>query len=1216
MDNAYKLLQTEKSVEEIQKWVKFSIQNIKLLNKRLKSDLHISEKTRIIATIAALKQTKLKIKNLEKHGGKIQTNTGRRRSERVRWEDQQNVFQGAIRTGSVINLQHKDLSNFFDDAKKAFIVRLKNIMKQNPSLKVNAILYCKFETYKEQIIEDTKHFQTKSHVVLQSTNLPEWFQNNIADKLLSKIEDFQEKDSGWSLTEIISLNFSINKYSPMTGSGGLGEKESTYIDLPVFIKNKKAVINIQNNDEFCFLWCVTAALYPTKPNQCSSITSSYPHFSGVLDYDDMNFPMRLDDIYIFEQKNSLSINVYGLNEHQIVPYYLSKCVSDEPTIHLLLSESENGYHYSLIKNLSRLVKTNITKSKNRLWFCDRCLLHFKTENSFVKHKKTCFQLSNGCQMLLPDDHILRFKNFKNKQRVPFAVYADLECMLKKTGDNDCYQEHVPFSVAFYTKCSYDDSLSNFGLYRGEDCIQWFLEKLYNLALFVDKKFNQIEPMKLTEEDIKDTENAKECHICEEPFLDNQIKHRDHDHLNSRYRGMSHAACNLNYKIPTYVPVVFHNLSGYDSHFIIKHLGKQFPGAVSLLPINKEKYISFTKAVANTNVHLRFIDSFRFMSSSIDKLSSYLDNSCKRITRSHCDSGEKFKLLTRKGVFCYDYVDDWNKLQETQLPAKEQFYSKLNNEHISEEDYSHAKNVWQEFNIQNLGEYSDLYLKNDVLLLSDIVENFRESCMKSYQLDPLNYCTAPGLAFDAMLKMTRVELELLTDLDKIFFIEAGLRGGISQCSNRYAEANNKYMESDYNPNLPTSYIMYFDVNNLYGQAMSFPLPYGGFKWLDLSKSEDAFESHILNTPDDSSEGYILEVDLIYPENLHDLHKDLPLAPEHATPPGGRFPKLLTTLWPKKNYVVHYRNLKLYLSLGMKIVKIHRILKFKQSPWLKPYIDLNTNLRKQAKNEFEKNFYKLMNNSVFGKTMENVRKYKDVRLVTSFEGRYGANALIAKPNFYSSTIISDDLILIEMSKTSIMFNKPIYVGFSILDVSKTVMYDFYYNYIKKTFNDNAKLLYVDTDSQIIQFFVDDIYSYIKRDIHKFDTSDYDPNNVYDIPLANKKVLGLMKDENFGKIMTHFLGIRSKNYIYKLFQFLMECKRSKGIKASALRKITFEDYLNCLFNLEDKFVSQNLIRSKKHTVYTIKQQKVALNCRDDKRRLIENQTDTLPWGYKGGV
>ena len=217
-------------------------------------------------------------------------------------------------------------------------------------------------------------------------------------------------------------------------------------------------------------------------------------------------------------------------------------------------------------------------------------------------------------------------------------------------------------------------------------------------------------------------------------------------------------------------------------------------------------------------------------------------------------------------------------------------------------------MWQVFNIQNLGEYSDLYLKNDVLLLADIVENFRDNCMKSYQLDPLNYLTTPGLAFDAMLKMTKIKLELFTDPEIFFFVEKGLRGGISQCSNRYAEANNKYMESDYNPNIPSSYIMYFYVNNLYGHAMSFPLPCGGFEW------NNSFD---LNTPDDSSEDYVLEVDLEYPENLYNLHKDLPLAPEHAVPPGSKFPKLLTTLWSKKNYVIHYRNLKLYVNLGMKI-----------------------------------------------------------------------------------------------------------------------------------------------------------------------------------------------------------------------------------------------------------------------------------------------------------
>lgn len=254
-----------------------------------------------------------------------------------------------------------------------------------------------------------------------------------------------------------------------------------------------------------------------------------------------------------------------------------------------------------------------------------------------------------------------------------------------------------------------------------------------------------------------------------------IKVRDHCHLTGKFKGAAHRNCNINnYKLDKTVPFIFHNLSNYDLHLMVRELSKWF-GNIDILPITKEKYISLTKHVyigLKKSIKLRFIDSLRFMSYSLNTLVSNLDKSQLNHTNeifANCTDIQK-ELITRKRIFPYDYVNSLNKLKEKQLPPKSCFFNKMTNENISNDDYQHALNVWDAFDCKDIGEYSDLYLKLDVLLLCDVFENFRRICIDIYKLDPAHYFTAPGLSWDAMLKYTEIELELLTDIDMFQFIK--------------------------------------------------------------------------------------------------------------------------------------------------------------------------------------------------------------------------------------------------------------------------------------------------------------------------------------------------------------------------------------------------------------------------------------------------------------
>ena len=320
--------------------------------------------------------------------------------------------------------------------------------------------------------------------------------------------------------------------------------------------------------------------------------------------------------------------------------------------------------------------------------------------------------------------------------MPFVIYADFESVLKKPTNSDSEnvcQIHEAFSVGYYLKCSYDDQLSYYRSYRGPEPAKWFVQELSDFSTFAEATFKDVKPMlPLTPEEQKAYDNATTCHICGiKGFVKNDKKRgkaADHCHLTGKFRGPAHIECNLNYQDSRTVSVVFHNLAGYDSHLLIKDLATHCPGRINLTPKTKEKYISFTKVFQKTNkppskddivVKFKFIDSFKFMNSSLDKLSSYLQKHDTLKSQFPGLSDELITLLCRKGVFPYSYLDCHEKLEETVLPPKEEFDNILIGKPISREDYIHAQRVWDTFHINNLGEYSDLYLKTDVMLLAEV-----------------------------------------------------------------------------------------------------------------------------------------------------------------------------------------------------------------------------------------------------------------------------------------------------------------------------------------------------------------------------------------------------------------------------------------------------------------------------------------------------------------
>ncbi|XP_030760007.1 uncharacterized protein LOC115885288 [Sitophilus oryzae] len=594
---------------------------------------------------------------------------------------------------------------------------------------------------------------------------------------------------GWTLQQLLHVDVRVNKINPL--------KASSYIPLPKEIEAKKAVLNIQNTDQKCFVWSVLAAFHPVPRTQNANRVQNYHPFEQELDVTGIDFPISLKQLPKFEQLNNISINVYGLekgykHDRNIIevvgPLYFTRSHKTDRHVNLLLISDDSGNnHYCLIRNMSRLISKQLSGKQHSKFLCDGCLVYFSSDIKLENHQKY------DCGHVVvetPSDNLK-----KNK-----------------------YGENIPENILKFT--NFERKLKSiFKTFRGPDAHKVFIDWLETGCKSIYNRFMKdivsMSPLSSVQE--AEFYQMTHCHICESPFNVEDERVRDHCHLTGNYRGATHSVCNLNFKVPNFIPVFFHNMSNFDSHLFIKELAVE-EERLDVIPQNKERYISFTKYIMVGDdddgqekrqqkifLKLRFLDSFRFMASSLDKLS-------QNLTSQQCRES---------------YVDSFSKLDDTKLPPIDGFYNKLRKEAIKQGDYERALN------------------------------NFREVCLQTYGLDPCQYFTAPSLSFDAALKTTSIELELLTDLDMIHFFKHGIRGGVSQCSVRKAIANNKFM-SIYDASKPTSYIMYLDATNLYGAAMSQYLP----------------------------TGYVFEVDLEYPEYLHDLHNELPFCPESVQPEGSK------------------------------------------------------------------------------------------------------------------------------------------------------------------------------------------------------------------------------------------------------------------------------------------------------------------------------------------
>ncbi|KAL9988589.1 hypothetical protein ACROYT_G003048 [Oculina patagonica] len=863
----------------------------------------------------------------------------------------------------------KDLFVFQKETKGKFIDLVKNEIRDLKSVKVSFEMKIKFtkENFETGVTQEMEHyFKEKEPHVFNEHNKQQIKQefDRFIERSKGQIEAWSERGSGWVFERITVAYVNVARYQPLRGG--------TYLPLPANLAKKKAIINVQNRDNECLKWALRAALFPPSDGKNMQRTSKYPVNDGI---------------------NYEGSGIVGAKQQP-----RNKCVR--------------------LGRQSCFSRADLLENHNK--YCDG-----------VNGRPTRIEMPEKGKTTLS------FQNHHKQMRAPYVIYADFEALVRKISGCELGPESKQKS---YTEKTEQHEACNFAytvvrsdgrnkrpvVYRGKNAVEVFLKQLLKEENLIRNSLAIPKPLVMEAEDWEKHKNATRCHICDkilikdlfldslsvwdhdtgrycgqshkEPLMKQNFKDsvKDHCHITGKYRGAAHNACNLKMRIKPktdQIPVVFHNLRGYDAHHLMQKMSKLSQATqkeVKCVANNMEEYITFSLG------GLRFIDSLNFLQGSLDSLVSATPKESLKVTKSL--SSQNFELLFKKGIYPYEYMDSWERFTETSLPEKEKFYSKLNDDHITDEEYDHAK---------------------------------------------------------------------------------------------------------------------------------------------------------------------------------------------------RF----------------------YLKQGMKLKRLHRVLEFEQECWMESYIRMNTEFRKKAKNDFEKNFYKLMNNSVFGKTMENLRNRVDIKIVRSNETNK-IRKLVASPLYSRHVLFSNDLVGIDMRKSKLFLNKPVYTGMTILDNSKNLMYDFFYNHLKKVYGPRCELLYTDTDSLLLGIETDDIYEDMEWNKTLYDTSDHPkehPLRSYE----NKKVLGKMKDECAGTPIAECVCLRPKMYSIICGTQTVDqknIKKAKGVKKSVVKKqIVHEEFKETLFSTKQLWHGMNILRSEGHEIYGMHLNKVSLSPFDSKRWIADDGIHTDAYGYK---
>jgi hypothetical protein len=1086
------------------------------------------------------------------------------------------------------------------------------------------------------------------------------------EKIKKDIESYMNKGSDFAISAYVKFSVSIFKTNQK-------KKGKRHIKLNSELKNKGVCVNPNNKDEKCFMWAILAVLHyddvTDKKNR--GRVSQYKQYIDELNFQGIDFPVEIDgsDYERFEALNTdICLNVYdggSISKYSLAIIYDSPHKERKHAVNIMLvNDDEGNYHYIAINNLKGLLSSEATSHKKR-YVCKKCSWTTYSEKEIERHESV--KCKPEPRVIMPEKgDTMQFKSIKNMYYNPLCIYFDLESIQQKYTNEDGVQEteHVNCASSINVVCSeefkdHSQTFEKLILFdNSKEHMEGFFDELKLIHNNVKKMLKKTYPIDMTEEDKQNYKEATKCHICGYKFSEKYDKVRDHYHWKqvNNYRGAAHSHCNLHYNLKNLViPVLSHGLKNYDSHFILRAVGArddvEIKRSVPLSQIQMLSFdISFKDPDTTNKLSFRFLDSHAFLSGSLEKLalkitddqlvhtSKYFENYFRTVLHKEFKEDD-FELVRKKGTFPYEWLDSEEKLNICKIPEEKHFLSSLKGEKITEENKEKYEkilkerrdwvvNIWKTFKCETLRDVLNIYLKIDTLLLTDVFETNRKVMYSKSNLDMTKYYSLPGFALDYALRTYGRKIELMHDEDMYSKFEAALLGG-------YVAAI--FSEAEYDE---STKIIGVDMNNLYGWALSQLLPLGeyisekDFKWEKKLKE-------ILNLADDSKKGCFAIVDLHVPKELHDKFDMFPLAPEHKRITEelvGEYTlekyekddmkfreseKLVCTLADKKEYMCHYRNLKYYVKKGMQVTKIHEVIWFKQGKIFDKYIKTCADNRKIAKdenNEMLSDFWKLLANSVFGKTCENVRNRINLTFTENTPKHTSHFRFLESYPLYSKEKRKESigkeegkgLHVVIKSRKDVKLEKPIQIGAAVLQLAKLKLYEFHYDTIMENF-EYAKLLYTDTDSLIYSIKANNKNDIISKISDQLDLSNYPKDNQL-YKNRNKKndgVPGIMKDISPGNEILKYIGLAPK--VYTLITEKDAQMKAKGIKKDVVAStITLGDYVDVKKNGDYIVRTQaSILADKFHKVKTKNTTKIALASRDDKRYHV-NDNKSYSYGH----